>query len=98
MVNDSQLEPLKGARVLDISSSGDWLLQLRAAVESNAQTISLDMGKVEKIDTSCLQTLAAFVLAARQKDKVLLWVACSDNLKAAIEDLGLNRILSVEHG
>lgn len=95
MAKEFQLDTLRGARLLEISAVADWVDELKGALDSGAQTVHLDMEAVEKIDTACLQALAAFVLNAREKHMNLVWQATSDAFRTAAEDLGLDKVLGI---
>lgn len=98
MANELELDTVRGARTLDISSVESWLEALKPALELNAQTLRLDMAAVVKIDTACLQALAVFVLSARERDIDIVWQATSVAFRAAAEDLGLDQFLGVANG
>lgn len=98
MANELQLDTVRGALTLDISSVESWLEALKRALDLNARTLRLDMAAVEKIDTACLQALAVFVLGARERDIDIVWQATSVAFRAAAEELGLDKVLGVANG
>lgn len=98
VAKERQLDTLKGVRSLDISAVSGWLAELKAALDSDARTLYLDMADVEKIDTACLQALVVFVLSARDRHFEVVWQATSVAFRAAAEDLGLDKFLGVANG
>lgn len=94
-----ELQPyrLDGARSLDISAVAEWREDLRRALDSGSRALHLDLTAVEKIDTACLQVLAAFVLGAREKHIDLVWCGANIALRSAAEDLGLDRLFGIDH-
>lgn len=89
---------VKGARSLDISAVSEWVGELERALNSGAGPLHLDLSAVERIDTACLQALAAFVLSAREQHITLVWQGKSPAFQAAVEDVGLDSFFGVTHG
>ena len=66
-----------------------------AKLLDEAQTVAVDIGAVQRIDTAGLQILTAFVLDRMVQDRDVEWVGQAPALTAAATLLGLNSILKL---
>ncbi len=62
---------------------------------SQVETVILDAGSVERIDTSSLQLLAAFVRDRRLAGRAVKWHAVSSAVDSAARLLGMDAMLSL---
>ncbi len=78
-----------------ITQSGAIKARL-ARVLAHEGTVCLDAGSVERIDTACLQLLAAFVRERRAADRPVLWTRASAELIDSARLLGLSAVLETQ--
>ena len=95
MSNVGQNLPVIASPILSITNCRDWHRDLDQALNAQTAAIVLDMSKVEKIDTACLQLLTAFVLKARANQTALSWHEPSEHFLSAVNSLNLNAALGV---
>jgi ABC-type transporter Mla MlaB component len=67
-----------------------------ARVLGHPGTVALDAGSVERIDTACLQLLAAFVRERRAADRPVAWTRASAELIDSARLLGLSAVLETQ--
>jgi ABC-type transporter Mla MlaB component len=67
-----------------------------ARVLGHPGTVTLDAGSVERIDTACLQLLAAFVRDRRAADRPVAWSKASTELLSSARLLGLSAVLETQ--
>ena len=65
-------------------------------VESDRNSIQLDLGKVESIDTSCIQLLASCRNSARARGKTFSIVLMSEPVRETLQITGLQNIFEHE--
>ena len=83
-----------------ITVKGNCLIQeleplvksLRELVESDRNSIQLDLGEVESIDSSCIQLLASCRNSALARGKTFRIVKMSEPVREALHITGLKRI------
>jgi ABC-type transporter Mla MlaB component len=59
-------------------------------------SVALDAGSVERIDTACLQLLAAFVRERRAAERPVAWSKASAELLDCARLLGLSAVLETQ--
>lgn len=80
---------------LDIASVGELHARLTSLITTK-QAVTIDVSKVERIDTAALQTLSAFVKAAHENNIPFTWYEQpSQAFRNAAKLLGLTGILSL---
>ena len=57
--------------------------------------VALDVGKVERVDTSTMQLLCAFVRERTARDRKIEWVGDSSVIRDAARLLGIEQILAL---
>ena len=65
---------------------------LNDLVESESNSIQLDFGQVESIDTACIQLLASCRNSARARGKTFSIVLMSEPVRKALQITGLQNI------
>lgn len=91
---DSRAMQLKGQ--LDIREANNLKAKLAKFLDAN-RTVVLDASKVEKVDTSIMQLLAAFCRCANAKGIEVKWKNPNSRLLHAAELLGLSNPLGLEN-
>ena len=71
-----------------IRDSGDLQRALVARFDAPG-AVRLDAAAMERVDTTTLQLLAAFIQEVRAASRSVEWVACSDALVSAARAVGL---------
>ena len=82
------------AAVLDISKV-EALYEELEAITNGVHDVIIKADKVERVDTSCLQTLLSFKNLISQHGDVMQWDAPSENLIAVAGRLGLIEELGI---
>lgn len=88
----------RGTLMLDRQLRIDSVIALKEALGRhlvNTSTLTIDASRVEKTDTSALQLLTAFSLAAARNDTKIRWLNPSEPLLRAAALLGLDEILHI---
>jgi ABC-type transporter Mla MlaB component len=67
-----------------------------ARVLGHPGTVTLDAGSVERIDTACLQLLAAFVRDRRAANRPVAWSKASSEVLECARLLGLSAVLETQ--
>ena len=80
--------------VLDISFAAKLHSQLKDEVEKNS-TVNFSTSELTRIDASCLQVLASFMVYAKENDIKVEWPSPSDVIKEATRLTGLTEILEI---
>lgn len=65
------------------------------ALLEHKETVTLDAGAVERVDTAALQLLAAFVRDRHLAGRAVEWCAASSALVSAVQLLGMDAMLSL---
>jgi anti-anti-sigma regulatory factor len=60
--------------------------------------VEIDGGAIERVDTSALQLLAAFVHDMTEAGRLVTWVGATDELKRSVWQLGMARELALAEG
>lgn len=77
---------------VDITTVGELHARLNTLLAIK-QAISIDVSKVERIDTAALQTLSAFIKAAHENSIPFTWHEPSQAFCNAAKLLGLTSVL-----
>tara|TARA_Y100000590_G_scaffold353571_1_gene406540 strand:+ start:113 stop:406 length:294 start_codon:yes stop_codon:yes gene_type:complete len=83
-----------------LTAKGNCLIQelepfiksLRELVESDRNSIELDLGQVDSIDTACIQLLASCRNSALARGKTFNIVKMSEPVREALQITGLKKI------
>jgi ABC-type transporter Mla MlaB component len=65
---------------------------------SHESAVTLDGSAVQRIDTACLQLLAAFVLEREARGRHVEWQEATDALTSSARTLGLLPVLRLDRG
>lgn len=82
------------ADVLDISFAAKLHAQLKNDIKKNS-TVNFITSELTRIDTSCLQVLASFMVYAKENEIKVEWEAPGDVIKEATRLTGLTEILEL---
>ena len=77
-------------------TAADALKAALAALLEAPQTVTLDAGAVQRIDTAALQLLAAFVRDRRLGGRTVAWRGAAQALQPAARLLGMEGILGFD--
>lgn len=88
-------QDLKLAGKLDISGIAALRGRLLAAIETG-ESLTVDAGAVDSVDTASLQLLAAFANKARKRAQLLTWPSVSDALRERAALLDLDQTLDLD--
>lgn len=80
--------------VLDISFAAKLHSQLKDEVEKSS-TVNFSTSELTRIDASCLQVLASFMVYAKENDIKVEWPSPGDVIKEATRLTGLTEILEI---
>lgn len=80
---------------LDISQVIPLHEELVGALEAGVP-IEVDAAGVERIDTSAIQLLCAFIAEARERSIPVSWTGCSDSVRDVAKMLNLFALLNLE--
>ncbi len=78
---------LRCPAVLDASTVGEFIVDLRAALAAGA--VAIDGAPVGRVDAAGIQLLYSFVATARARGLAVAWSGVSPTLAAAAATLGL---------
>jgi anti-anti-sigma regulatory factor len=73
--------------VCNISSVSEIHAQMKTFLYSNDDTINIQAGQVDSIDTAALQLLTSFDAMVKAQGKTILWQSSSDKFKEAASQL-----------
>jgi len=80
------------AEVLDIASVAEFHARCLEALGTQ-QNIILSASQVDRVDTSALQVLGAFIQDANTRQQIVQWESPSESLYQSAALLGLSEIL-----